>query len=106
MKQLIVAAAAALALAPGAGWAKDLPAGGLTLEEMASWLQGEGYKAEIQTADDGSRNIYSAADGQNFHVDTYDCKGDRCALFQLSDVVAGNGRTIGEPAEGRHRTPR
>jgi len=84
VKQLMAAGLVALALVPAAAWAKDLPAGGLTLEEVASWLQAAGYKAEIQTSDDGTRNIYSATDGVNFHVYTYDCKEARCGSLQFS----------------------
>jgi len=81
---LINAAVLALCLAPSAASAKDLPAKGMTVEEAVSWLQGAGYKAEIQTAKDGTRNIYSSAEGANFHVYFYDCKTGRCGSLQFS----------------------
>ena len=102
----LIAAAAALALIPGAALAKDLPAGGLTLEEIATWLQGEGYKAEIQTADDGSRNIYSSSDGGNFHIDTYDCKEGRCGSLQFSVGFATKGASGAGPMNDWNRKNR
>ncbi|HEX4534662.1 MAG TPA: YbjN domain-containing protein [Rhizomicrobium sp.] len=78
------AAALVLAFTSNAAMAKDLPAGGLTVKDIAAWLQSSGYKAEIQTSKDGSQNVYSAADGTGFHVYTYDCKQDRCASIQFS----------------------
>lgn len=82
MKKLIVAAAAALALTFSSAPARDIPDGGLTLEQIASWLQAAGYKAEIKT-EDGKRNIYSSSDGWNFHISQYDCKGAVCGSFQF-----------------------
>ncbi len=74
----------ALATTSNAASAKDIPAAGVTLEEIAGWLQSIGYKAEIQTAKDGTRNIESAADGQVFQIYLYDCKNKRCGSLQFS----------------------
>ncbi len=85
MRQMIVAGAAALALSffsmPAV--ARDIPNGGLTLEQIAGWLQAAGYKAEIRTEPDGKRNIYSGAEGGGFHVSQYDCKGNICGSLQF-----------------------
>jgi len=81
---LICAATLALALVSNAASAKDLPAGGMTINDLVNWLQGQGYKAEVQTAKDGSKNIYSAAEGSNFHIYQYDCKNGRCGSLQFS----------------------
>jgi Putative bacterial sensory transduction regulator len=84
MRQLIVAGAAALALCLSStpAVARDIPDGGLTLEQVAAWLQAAGYKAEIQT-EGGKRNIYSGAEGNAFHISQYDCKGDVCGSLQF-----------------------
>jgi hypothetical protein len=66
--------------------AQGLPAGGLTAKDVASWLQGNGYKAEIGKTDEGKPKISSATQGMPFYVHFYDCKGDRCASIQF---VAG-----------------
>ena len=77
-------AAAALVLISSGADSKNLPAKGMTIDEIAKWLQGAGYKAQIQTAN-GEQNIYSSADGQNFHIYQYDCnKTKRCGSFQFS----------------------
>ena len=78
-------AAFAIALCASEALAKDLPDGGLTIDEVASWLQNEGYKAEIQKSSDGSESILSSADGQDFHVDMYGCKDQRCDSLEFSE---------------------
>ena len=84
MKSIIVAAIAAIALCfaqPAA--ARDIPSAGLTLEQVATWLQNAGYRAEIRT-ENGKRNVYSGSDGRNFHISMYDCKGgDVCGSLQF-----------------------
>jgi hypothetical protein len=87
MKHVFVAGVIALALASGstAAMAKDLPTGGMTVDQIAKWLQDAGYKAEIQTAKDGTKNVYSAADGTGFYIDMYDCKSTpKCTSIQFS----------------------
>jgi hypothetical protein len=66
--------------------AKDIPKGGLTLDETVSWLQGGGYKAEVKTLKSGDRYISTAAEGMNFDVYLDDCKDKRCASLEF---VAG-----------------
>ena len=99
MKHTILAGVAALALGlfSNAAAARDLPAGGMTLDDIASWLQSAGYKAEIQTTDDGTRNIYSGAEGSNFHIYQYDCKGTRCGSLQFSVGFSTKGAFGAEP---------
>ncbi len=84
MKHVLIAGVATLALLSGAASARDIPAGGLTLEQVQAWLQGAGYKAEIQTNSSGERNIYSAAEGTGFHIYMYDCKKGLCGSMEFS----------------------
>ncbi len=86
LKQMVLGGVVALALAlcADAATARDLPAKGLTIEEVASWLKNEGYKAEMQKSDDGTPNIASSADGQGFHIYMYDCKDGTCGSLQFS----------------------
>ena len=49
-----------------------------TVEQVAAAIQGAGYKAEIQKADDGTPFVLSAANGQGFSVDLTDCKEGKC----------------------------
>jgi Putative bacterial sensory transduction regulator len=86
MKRKLVAGATALALLFGSAGAiaKDIPATGVTIDEVVAWLQGGGYKAQIQTTSDGDRNVESASNGVDFHVFLYDCKNARCGSLQFS----------------------
>jgi hypothetical protein len=75
----------AVGLLSTASFAKDLPAGGMTIDELVKWLQDGGYKAEIQTAEDGTKSIHSSADGTGFNIDLYDCKNTpRCGSIEFS----------------------
>jgi hypothetical protein len=80
-----------LLLAPGA-MAKDLPAGGMTLEEIAGWLQAKGLTADIETSASGVRSLSSAADSGKFHINTYDCKDNRCGSLQFSQGFDTKGK--------------
>ena len=86
MRKFVVAGAAALAIAmsAGAASAKDLPAGGLTIEELASWMQSKGLTATIAKSSSGERYIQSSAEDVNFDVWMMDC-GDkpRCASIEI-----------------------
>jgi hypothetical protein len=80
---LVTVATATLVLISGAAGAKNLPAGGMTIAEIAKWLQGEGYKAEVRS-DKSEKYLESSADGQNFQIYQYDCdKAKRCGSFQF-----------------------
>jgi hypothetical protein len=85
MKLRLVACAAAIAVAalstPAS--AKDLPAGGMTVAEVASWLQDAGYQAQVVTAANGQQTITSASSGTGFHVGFYDCQNQRCGSIQF-----------------------
>ena len=87
----IGAAMLAFAVTTGMAAANDLPAGGLTGQDVASWLQSQGYRAEIGTADNGRPKVASATQGTNFFVHFYDCKGDRCASIQFVAGFTTNG---------------
>ena len=83
MKGPIAIAMLVAALVAGPASAAELPKGGLTIEEMQTWLRDAGYKADLKTEDDTSR-IASATEGVNFDVYMYDCAKDkRCASLQF-----------------------
>jgi Putative bacterial sensory transduction regulator len=76
--------ALALALAPAIAIAADLPDGGMTIDDVVSWLQGAGYPANIMTENDGSKTVVSSSDGSQFHIQMYDCNGGpRCASLEF-----------------------
>jgi hypothetical protein len=84
MRAFIAAAGAlALTLMCGAAEARDMPAGGLTIDDVVAWLQSGGYKAEV-TSDNNGKHVESASGGTNFGVYMYDCKDDRCGSIQFA----------------------
>jgi Putative bacterial sensory transduction regulator len=85
MKYVIAAGALALAFGfSSMAGAKDLPAGGVTWQDVTAWLQSQGYKAQMKGSG-SEQNIESAADGGPFHIYLYDCKGARCGSLQFSE---------------------
>ncbi len=89
MRNMLVAVAAFLALAitfeSSPVYARDLPSRGMTREDVASWLRGRGYPAQIKT-DSVSGDLYvsTAANGVNFGIYFYGCSGDVCPDIQYS----------------------
>jgi hypothetical protein len=84
-RTMIAAAGAALtlgALAAGPASAAAIPDGGVTIEDMARFLQSKGYKAEIKGTG-ADRYIASGAGGLNFVVYFYDCRSSRCASIRF-----------------------
>jgi hypothetical protein len=62
--------------------AKGLPAGGMTIADVVTWLQASGYKALVKTHKDGTQNVDSESDGNDFRTYLYDCKNKRCGSLQ------------------------
>jgi hypothetical protein len=62
-----------------------IPGAGLSADDIAKWLQSEGYKAQISTNSDGSKTVNSATGGTNFNVDMYDCHSKpTCTAIQFN----------------------
>ena len=75
---------AAAVLAASGAEARNLPEGGVTVQEVAAALQEKGYQAEIGTDKGGDPKISSGLDGSKFNVWFYSCKkGARCASVQF-----------------------
>ena len=76
---------AALTFAAGAANARDIPAGGMTVADVAAWLQAGGYQAQIvPDKNGGMAHIHSGVGGHGFGIYMFDCKGDRCGSLQFS----------------------
>jgi hypothetical protein len=52
-------------------------------ENVAAALQQAGYKAELKKDDDGSPYILSAANGEAFEIDFYDCDKGHCSSADI-----------------------
>lgn len=86
MKLAMYAAGAAMAgvTCSSAAAARDLPADGVTRAEIAQWLQGHGYKADMHNDANGEPIISSGAQGINFDIYFYGCTAGRCRSFQYA----------------------
>ena len=94
MKPALFASAAilSLALAARTTMAEPVPTGGLTVDEVAAWLQNAGYAAKIETEKSGRKTIASSAEGIDFHISMYDCHdGPRCASLEFFVGFNTNG---------------
>jgi hypothetical protein len=93
MRVHLLACAAAIVAAAfsTAAAAKDIPTGGMTADDVAAWLQAEGYQAKVVTEQNGSKTISSSSGGVGFHVGFYDCQGTRCGSFQFFAGFNTNG---------------
>ena len=109
MKRLIPVIAVTLlsALFSDMALAKDLPAGGMTLEDVQSWLQDEGYKAQFYPLKDGGRAIASSSDGHTWKIYMYDCNKDgRCGSLQFSMGLDTSGAFNAEKVNDWNRDNR
>jgi len=89
LSTVVVAAALSLGVLAGTANARDIPAGGLTYEEVASWLRASGFPAEIKPdqstgATPDERIVSSSADGVNFDIYFYGCSAGRCDSIQYA----------------------
>lgn len=69
-----------------------LPAGGLTLDETAAWLQGKGFPSERIAETGGGAHLRVMVDGTKVGVYMFDCSGDRCGSLQFSAGWATHGK--------------
>lgn len=95
MRQVRVLAVLAAAMmtvllfaAPAA--ARDLPEGGMTATEIASWLTQQGYQAEVKPdpTTPGDQIVSTTVDRFSFDIYLYDCSGQgnsrRCTSMQYA----------------------
>lgn len=83
--------AAVLLAAPGAANARDLPSGGLTRQDVVTWLGQHGYQASVQHDNTANDDFVGAqVKGVNFGVWFYTCdNGGRCKSLQYSAGWSG-----------------
>jgi hypothetical protein len=87
MRRLFSAALGACALAAAsaapAHAAAAIPAGGLTIEELAAALKASDLPVTVKKTDSGEAYVESTSDGTKFQIWLYDCKKARCASIQF-----------------------
>jgi len=69
-----------------------IPEGGLTLEEVAGWLQNGGYSVQVVTGTSGNRHIESYSQGAKFNISTPGCQSGRCASLGLAFAFSCHGK--------------
>jgi Putative bacterial sensory transduction regulator/zinc-ribbon domain len=69
-----------------------IPDGGLTIEEMAAWLEGEGYAVKFVTGESGKRHIETNSQGSPLNIFMGDCKGERCAALEFAAGFSTHGK--------------
>jgi Putative bacterial sensory transduction regulator len=81
-----------LAFLPTIALAQDIPTGGLTMDEVITWLQSQNYSTQIVPDTDGTNHVRIFYRGLKLGVYRYDCSGDRCGSLQFSAGWAMHGR--------------
>ena len=71
---------------------RAIPDGGLTIEEMAAWLEGEGYAVKFVTGESGKRHIETNTQGSPLNIFFGDCKGERCAVLEFAAGFSTHGK--------------
>ena len=71
---------------------RAIPDGGLTIEEMAAWLEGEGYAVKFVTGESGKRHIETSSQGAPLNIFFGDCKGERCAALEFAAGFSTHGK--------------
>ena len=71
---------------------RAIPDGGLTIEEMAAWLEGEGYAVKFVTGESGKRHIETNSQGSPLNIFFGDCKGERCAALEFAAGFSTHGK--------------
>ena len=71
---------------------RAIPDGGLTIEEMAAWLEGEGYAVKFVTGESGKRHIETNTQGSPLNIFFGDCKGERCAALEFAAGFSTHGK--------------
>lgn len=78
--------------APSPAAMHAIPYGGLTIEEVAAWLESEGYSVDFHTSESGKRHIVTKTQGSPLNIFLGDCKGERCASLELATGFGTHGQ--------------
>lgn len=84
-KMTMVAAIAAMAtlLSAAPALARPLPPGGLTRQEVVTWLEDKGYEADLHAGEGGEMIVSSTVSGVNYDISFYDCVKGRCGAISF-----------------------
>jgi len=89
----IMAAALALGFASAAHvQARSIPDDGVTLDDVAAWLKGQGQDAKIIDDGNGHKIVSGTVSGVKFGVYMFDCNGAKCGSIQFAAGWPANGK--------------
>jgi hypothetical protein len=79
--------------------ARDVPVGGMTAQDVATWLQAAGYSATVKPdpTTPGDQIISSTISGTNYDIYMYACTSGRCRSLQYAagwNIGAGDSSGI------------
>jgi hypothetical protein len=77
---------------PSSSSMRAIPDGGLTIEEMAAWLEGEGYAVKFVTGESGKRHIEINSQGSPLNIFFGACEGERCAALEFTAGFSTHGK--------------
>jgi hypothetical protein len=81
---ILAAAALAFMSASGAASAREVPAGGFTIDDIRAWLKSDGFDSTVINDTDGKQHVRAMVDGVKLGVYPFDCKNGRCGSIQFS----------------------
>lgn len=83
---LLAVAAFCMIFAAQPAAARDLPADGMTAQEVAAWLTASGYSAQVKPdpTTPGDQIISSTINGVNYDIYMYACTSGRCRSLQYA----------------------
>jgi hypothetical protein len=90
--RLIGIAALASALLITTAGAKDVPAAGLTLADLSTWITGHGFTPESIKDNDGTFHLRVPMNGVKLGIYQFDCKAGVCGSMQFSAGWATHGK--------------
>ena len=71
---------------------RPIPDGGLTIEEVSAWLEGEGYAVKFVTGESGRPHIETNSQGFPLNIFLGNCKSERCASLELAAGFSTGGK--------------
>ena len=90
--RITITIALALMLTSMTASARDIPADGLSIQDVANWLQTVGYSTEAVPDKDGASHLRLYYGGVKVGVYMFDCKNGTCGSLQFSAGWATHGK--------------
>jgi len=89
--RITIAAVLVLMLTSATASARDIPAAGLSIQDVISWLQTIGYTSETVPDKDGTSHVRFYYNNVKVGVYMFDCKDGTCGSLQFSAGWATHG---------------